>query len=355
MRLISLLHRWAGGLIGLLLAVLGLSGALLVWEGEWISLAGASDRVVEQPARIAQIVDDAAAQGMSRITFASEEIGLHQVVNSDGSGAYVDQQGLVADSWATQWERPELWLFDLHHHLFAGHTGELVTGYAGIAGLLFVITGLILWWRGRASFRPRLLPRRFQPGPIVSHHRDLGVLASPLLLLSIGTGVLMLFEPVREALIGKEARPERVTAAEPPASPGEAVIRAKALFPDAALRRITLPREPGGETVVRLRQPFEWTPQGRTQVSFAPGGTVTIQDAAGANAAAAATEKLYPLHSAKVGGLLTKLLMTLSGAALFLLGSFAVYAFWWRKTKRWTRPQSKIDRSSGSLVPNQIT
>lgn len=341
MRLISLLHRWAGGLIGLLLAVLGLSGALLVWEGEWISLPGASDRVVEQPARIAAIVDEAAADGMSRITFASEEIGLHQVVNRDGSGAYIDQQGAVADSWASQWERPELWLFDLHHHLFAGHTGELVTGYAGIAGLLFVVTGLVLWWRGRASFRPTLLPRRFQPGPIVRHHRDLGVLAMPLLLLSMGTGVLMLFAPVREAVIGKEARPERVIAGEPLASPGEAVLRANALFPGAALRRISLPPEPGGDTVVRLRQPFEWTPQGRTQVSFAPGGAATIEDAAAANSAAAVTEKLYPVHSAKVGGVPMKLLMTSSGLSLFVLGSFAVYAFWWRKAKRRRRQPSR--------------
>ncbi|HEU5481626.1 MAG TPA: PepSY domain-containing protein, partial [Sphingomicrobium sp.] len=135
MKLLSLLHRWAGGLIGLLLAVMGLSGAILVWEGSWIALPGASDPVVEQPARIAAIVDGAAAGGkLSRMTFASDEIGLHLAVNSDGSGAYIRQDGAVVDSWASQWERPELWLFDFHHHLFAGNIGESITGMAGIAG-----------------------------------------------------------------------------------------------------------------------------------------------------------------------------------------------------------------------------
>jgi len=356
MRLISILHRWTGGLIGLLLAILGLSGTILLWEGSWVAVPGASDRLIEQPARIAAIVDQAAAAGMSRITFASEEIGLHQVINSDGSGAYVRQDGSVAVQWASQRQRPELWIFDLHHRLFSGPTGETITGIAGIAGILFVLTGFLLWWRGRASFRPTLLPKRWAPGPITRHHRDLGVLAAPLLLLSMTTGVLMLFAPLRAAVLGDEHRPKTILTSTAVASPGEAVLRAKALFPAAELRRIAMPRKPGGDLIVRLRQPFEWTPQGRTQLSFAPDGKLTVENPAGENGAAAATEKLYPIHSAKVGGLAMKLLMTLSGLSLATLGSFAVYAFWFRKAKRWCRrTQPNIERSSGSLAPNQMT
>lgn len=338
MRTISAIHRWAGGLVGLLLAVIGLSGTILVWEGPWIGLAGVSDPVVEQPARIAGIVDRAAADGMSRITFASGEIALHQLINVDGSGAYLRQDGRVADSWASQWERPELWLFDLHHHLLSGEIGETVAGVAGIGGMIFVITGLILWWRGRATFRPTLVPKRLAPGPITKHHRDLGVLAAPLLLLSMSTGVLMLFEPIRATIIGKELRPQSQVEGAPVASPGEAVLRAKALFPNAALRRIVLPAKAGGDISVRLRQPFEWTPQGRTQVRFAADGLVTIDDPSAQNRAAAVTEKLYPVHSAKAGGFAMRLLMSLSGLSLTILGSFAVYAFWFRKAKRaWRR------------------
>ena len=351
MRVLSLIHRWAGGLIGLLLALLGLSGAILIWEGSWVALPGASDPLGEQPAVIAGIVDTAAADGkLSRITFASDEIGLHQLINADGSGAYVDQTGTVVDSWASQWERPELWLFDFHHHLFAGHTGETVTGIAGIAGLLFVVTGLILWLRGRAKLRPTLLPRRFAPGPIVRHHRDLGVVAAPLLLLSFATGVMMLFEPVRTVVLGSEERPHVQAPAAPAVSPGEAVLRAKALFPDAALRRISLPREPGEAILVRMKQPFEWTPNGRTQVTFAAGGAVTVEDAAAANRSASLAEKLYPLHSAKVGGLALKLLMTISGLALFMLGSFATWSFWARRSKRKVRRPRRAEAGAEALA-----
>lgn len=335
MGLLSLIHRWAGGLIGLLLALLGLTGAILLWEGEWIALPGAGDPIVEDVRRLAEITDAASARGdLSRITYASDEIGLHQMVYADGSGAYVRQDGSVVERWASQWERPELWLFDLHHHMFAGDTGKTVTGAVGIAGLLFLATGAVLWWRSRRSFRPRLLPRRMRPGPIVSHHRDLGAIALPLLLVSMLTGVVMLFEPVRVALLGVEVRPKIERADAGPATAGRALALAKREFPDAEIRRITLPATPGDSIYVRLRQQSEWTPNGRTQVILSSDGTLGVEDANAANLSAWLTEKSYPIHSGKVGGILWKLALTASGLALFLLGSLAVWSFWVRQLKR---------------------
>lgn len=329
------MHRSAGGFVGLLLALLGLTGAILVWEGEWVTLAGAADPVVEDVSSLAAITERAAAEGeLSFITFASDEIGLHQLIYDDGSGAYVRQNGMVVDRWASQWERPELWLFDLHHHLFAGYTGEIITGVAGIAGLLFAITGAILWWRSRRAFRLRLLPARFEPGPIVRHHRDLGVVMMPLLMTSMLTGILMLFAPVRSALLGTEHRPEVTAKRLSNHSPAEALAFAKSRFPEAELRRITLASATGGAIVVRMRQPFEWTPNGRTQISVAPDGAVRIQDAAVANRSASLSEKAYPVHSAKVGGLAWKLVMTASGISLMLLGTFASWSFWARRTRK---------------------
>jgi uncharacterized iron-regulated membrane protein len=342
MKLLSAIHRWAGGFIGLLLAILALTGTILVWEGEWIGLPGSDDPVREDVTAISAIVERAAAAGkLSRVTFASDEIALHQLIYADGSGAYVRQNGAVVDRWTSQWERPELWLFDLHHHLLAGETGETLTGVAGVAGLLFVVTGLLLWWRGRASFRPTLLPKRFAPGPIVKHHRDLGILVSPVLVLSLLTGVMMLFAPLRSAVIGVEDRPVQATATAGQVGPREAVVHAEAMFPGAALRRIILPSREGLPISVRMRQPFEWTPNGRTQIGFGPDGTVTVEDARAANAAASLAEKLYPVHSAKAGGLVMKLLMTLSGLGLFVLGSFATYSFWARRSIRKRRTISE--------------
>ena len=338
MILLSALHRWTGAFLGILLALLALSGTILVWEGEWISLPSADQPVIENPTAAGTVTDAARRLGqLSRITFASEEIGLHQIVYADGSGAYIAQDGRIVDSWASQWERPELWLFDLHHHLFSRAAGETVTGIAGIAGLLFVVTGIILWWRSRRAFAPRPWPKRFAPGPIVSHHRDLGILVAPLLLLSLGTGTLMIFDPLRQVLIGKEVRPrtEVATATGDP-SVAAMLATAKARFPGADLRRISFGASPGDPVLVRMRQPSEWTPNGRTKLEFDPvsGRLLSVEDAVLGNGSASAAEKLYPLHSAKVGGLAMKLLMTVSGMALFLLGSFATLSFWLRRFSR---------------------
>lgn len=342
MKLLSWIHRWTGAFLGLVLAVLGLTGALLVWEGEWISLPGAHDPLQENVASMGAIVERAAATGeLSRVTFASDEIGLHQLVYADGSGAYIRQNGEVAERWTSQWERPELWLFDLHHHLFAGKTGETFTGIAGIAGLGFVLTGIVLWWRGRASFRPTLLPKRFEPGPIVKHHRDLGLLVAPFVTLSMFTGVMMLFEPVRSVLIGVEQRPKQTLRAGKEVDARETLLLTKAMFPHAVLRRITLPSTSSEPIAVRIRQSFEWTPNGRTQITFGPDGTVAVENARAANLSAALTEKLYPVHSAKIGGLVMKVLMTLSGLGLFVLGTFAVYSFWTRRSKRRHRKSTR--------------
>ncbi|MES2904939.1 MAG: PepSY-associated TM helix domain-containing protein [Pseudomonadota bacterium] len=341
MRLLSVIHRWTGGFIGLLLALLGLTGVILVWEGEWITLAGSSDAVVEDVAKLAEITEAASSGGkLSRITFASDEIGLHQLIYADGSGAYVRQNGVIVDQWASMWGRPELWLFELHHRLFAGETGEMVTGIAGVAGMLFVITGVTLWWRSRRAFRLRLLPTRLAPGPIVSHHRDLGLVTAPLLAVSMLTGLLMLFAPMRTALLGVEQRPKETINVVPRSSAAQVLRLAKARFPRAELRRVTLAARPGDPIAVRMRQAFEWTPHGRTQISVAANGAVTIEDAVVANRSASLTEKIYPTHSAKVGGLGWRLAMTASGFALTLLGSLAMWSFWARlRGKRARRRQ----------------
>jgi uncharacterized iron-regulated membrane protein len=358
MRLLSALHRWAGGVLGLLLALLAFSGTLLVWEGEWIALPGAAQPLAEDVATIGAIADRAAAAGtLARITFASDEIGLHQLSFTDGGGAYVAQDGRLVDGWTSPWQRPELWLFDLHHHLFAGAAGETVTGIAGIAGLLFVLTGLVLWWRSRRSFAPRLWPRRMAPGPIVSQHRDLGLLAAPLLLLSLVTGTLMIFDPLRDLMVGTEVRPRAALAAPVDgASPSAMLATAKAHFPDAGLRRLSIPADSGDPILVRMRQSAEWTPNGRTQLAFdqRSGQLLWVEDARRANAAAWMAEKLYPLHAAKVGGLAMKLAMTTSGLALFLLGGLATFSFWTRRAgkRRKRRPRGggpKATTGSGSV------
>jgi uncharacterized iron-regulated membrane protein len=61
---------------------------------------------------------------------------------------------------------------------------------------------------------------------------------------------------------------------------------------------------------------------------------VTVENARAANTSASLAGRLYSVHSAKIGGLVMKLLMTLSGLGLFVLGTFATYSFWVRRSNK---------------------
>ena len=350
MRMLALLHRWVGGIVGLLLAVIGLSGTLLVWEEYWIGLPGADDPLRGDPAAIGGAVEAALAldPGLSRITFADERMGLHQAIFTDGSGAYLSQAGQVVERWDSLWGRPELWLFDLHHYLFLGETGKTLTGVLGFLLLAFAVSGLVLWWRTRKTFKFRLWPARMTRSAIVRQHRDIGVVASPLLLMAAFTGSMMVFPNLSAALLspwdGAASETTAPVVAETPSAGTDwrrVMTNAQAAFPDAAPRRLMLPSDPGEPLVLRLRQDFEWTPNGRTYVYLDPAhaAVVATDDAAASDTAAKITEKFYPIHAGKVGGFLWHLALTFSGFALVTLGTFATWSFWFAGNPRpRTRP-----------------
>lgn len=351
MKLLSLLHRWTGGLVGLLLAVIGLSGTVLLWEGQWITLQGANDPAVNDPQALGNAIAVAVetGPGLSRITFAGEEIGLHQAIYADGSGAYIAQDGAVVERWGTTWERPELWLFDLHHYLLMGETGKTITGVLGILLLAFTVTGLVLWWRTRKTFRFRLWPPRYTASAIVRHHRDLGAVASPLLILAAATGTFMVFPVVSDVLLSplaqEAASPAPPAAFDQPSGDTDwarVMANARTVFPSAEPRRLMMPSAPGDPIAIRYRQDFEWTPNGRSYVWIEPGNSAVLgsDDPAGGGARSAIEEKFYPLHAAKVGGLLWRICMTFAGFALMLLGLLATFSFWRTQNAKLRRGQA---------------
>lgn len=352
------MHRWAGGLLGLLLALIGLSGAILVHKDAWIGVAHAGDPLVREPAVIGRATARMMAEpGVHSIVYAGDGFGLHQLRTAGDSGAYADQAGQIVTRWSSQWQRPELWLFDFHHHLFSGDIGETVIGIAGLAAILFVLTGTILWWRTRRTFKPRMLPKRLSRPAIIVHHRDLGIVAAPLLLLSAVTGTMMIFRPVAELAVAPFGSYGSVAAALAPPKVKSGALAARsdwqgiiaaahARFPDATIRILALPRKPGDPIQIRMKRAAEWLPNGRSTlwIDAADGRILAARDALSLPPGAQLFNKAYPLHSAKVGGLVWRLVMTLSGLALTLLGTLAVWSFWFKRP----RLGSKIRRPGSS-------
>lgn len=360
MRIIDLLHRWTGGVIGIVLALLGLSGAILVHRRSWVMLPHAGDAPVQTTAHLAattaKLMADPAAQPRV-ITFADPGFGLDRLTFKDDAGAYADQAGTIVTHWSSQWERPELWLFDLHHHLATGDVGETIAGIAGLCGIAFVVTGAILWWRTRKTFAFRLLPRRLSRPAIVRHHRDLGIVMMPLLLLSFVTGSLLVFRPLTAIAFGpgaptaiagmlaapKPAKPKPAPGAKPAIDWAAMIVEARARFPQAELRSVSLPRGKKGLIAVRMKQPEEWVPGGRTTLWFSAdtGRLIGARDARDLPRQAKAYNMLLPLHAAEVGGLAYRLVMTLSGLTLALLGTLTVWSFWFKGGRRQPQPRKR--------------
>jgi uncharacterized iron-regulated membrane protein len=349
MKILRLIHRWTGGLIGLLLAVLGLTGALLVHEDAYLRATAphAADAQVQDTATLAAAATRifTARDRPRSIVLATERLGLHKLRYKDEHAAYADQSGAIVTAWTSNWQRPEVWLFDLHHHLFNGDAGEIVGGIAGLTGLGFVATGLWLWWPTRRMFHVRLWPRMARRAAIVHHHRDLGALVAPLLILSLTTGATMNLKWFSNALRAPFSPPAVMeTASAAPKIKGGKLAKApdwramigaaQARYPGAEVRSINLPAKTGGLIAVRLRQQAEWLPNGRTMVWFDPadGKLVATRDAQALPLGARIANADYPLHAAKVGGLAYRLVMTLSGVALTLLGTLAVATFWGNPT-----------------------
>ncbi|WEK40680.1 MAG: PepSY-associated TM helix domain-containing protein [Candidatus Brevundimonas colombiensis] len=349
MRLLDGLHRWSGGLIGLLLVVIGFSGLTLVHKDAWLraTLPHAADaRSTDAGRTVSAMTAIFSDPRATSVILASPSLSVHRVTYGDvGHGAYVDQTGRVVTRWDSKWARPEVWLFDLHHYLLAGDVGKTVAGFAGLTGIGFVVTGVILWWRTRRSFEWRLWPRAWTRFGILRHHRDLGVLAAPLLIVTFATGAMMTLKPIEAAVLSLfSSRADLAAAVAIPARKGGAYVPGGAdwarilqtagrRFPDAQVRVITVPSKPGALIAVRLRQSGEPTPNGRTFLWFDPadGALVGVRDARALPTGARIAAYEYPIHSGKIGGWFWIGAITLSGLALITLGGFGVYTFWFNR------------------------
>lgn len=349
---IDRLHRWTGGIAGLLLTLIGLSGALLVHRDALVMLPHAHDRQLQDMAMLASSIRRIAADGgtaPATIMLASDHLGLHRVTYGDGAGAYFDQAGDRIAAWFGPWERPELLLLDFHEHLLAGPFGQSLAVLGAVAGLFCLGTGILLWWRTRKTFAFRLWPARMSRPAIMRQHRDFGVVMAPLLFLSLATGLVLGLQALfalgpTVPVIPLTASPGHASMAtrtgiDWPGIIGEAHRR----FPEAEFRSIAFPQEPDGRILVRMRQPWEWQPNGNTMLCFSPRTMrpVAMRDPARSSAPARFYALLYPLHAARVGGLGYRIVMTMSGLALAMLGTFAIWTFWFCRPKRTMVPKRK--------------
>lgn len=354
------IHLYAGLALSVLLMVIAISGSALVWKEAWwravyedVSAPPPVLNAVDKATALATIVDRY-GPAVRTIKFPSDDLPAW-FLYLDGEQAILSPTDLApVDRWRTR-ERVMTFLFDLHAHLLTGETGERVAGFAALAGVVMVLTGLVLWWPARRKFRlAHLWPQGTTRRKMIRWHRDLGLVFTPLLLVLLLTGSGMIFYQTSMAILNglfgaphnEAPPPARVSAEEWRPLSARDLAAVEAVFPEARMTMYSPPRTDRPVHGFRLKQPCELHPNGRSTVEFAPeGGEVTnTSDACAVAGGQKAQNLLYPLHAGKIDSLLYKWLVFAGGLALGVLALSGVWAY----ARRLLKSERRTPRLAGA-------
>jgi uncharacterized iron-regulated membrane protein len=271
-------HMWVGLILGILLAALGLSGSLLVYDeaiSDWISPPPRAT-TAGQPLPLSMITgiarDAAAEQGLEiggMQILVPQKTGDVVVVRFNGispmgtmtmqtgqrRGArgmqmYIDPvSGEVLRSRGFAQAGLLTFAHQLHGNFLMGRDGRRFVGWLGIAMCLLGLSGLILWWPKRGQWKYAFKVRRTASG--LRFHRELhaatGIWIFLIFMAVSFSGVVIAWPQTMGLNSGAMAlRPVPTIDVGPGKRLGatEAAIAATALVPDLKLRSIVIPRRP---------------------------------------------------------------------------------------------------------------
>ncbi len=358
------LHTWGGLTIGLLIAVVGLTGSALVfradierWQvSDWHQLQPLAaqlplERVIEigasvHPAReVVRVV--LPQQASDSIEVLLQKRGARNLKDADLIGVFIDPyrgevlgQRARARGWV--W-----WLQDFHYALFSDEAGLKVNGVSAAVLLGLAVTGPILWWPG---WRNRRLALRVRTRPAAARWRDLhaisGLVACLALALISATALYYAYRSTATATIaliaGTAGVPAPVAAAPStgatPAVASAIVAAVSVAVPLARLDELRPSRRDGMPAVVSFREPGDFV-FGRHRVYLDPttSDILRIDRHGELPASARLLGNMAPWHFGSFGGRVTQWLWFVLG--LLPAGLFATGAWlWWRKRSRRTLP-----------------
>ncbi|PQO28715.1 PepSY-associated TM helix domain-containing protein [Blastopirellula marina] len=362
-------HQLLGLTIGLLFALAGLTGSILVFEqsldqqlnrdlmltenqGQRLSLAALVELV--QPRH-------AALGAIDRIAVPRSEAEVFQVrftPSATGKGkprpveVYVDpytgetlgqrsgKSGIVA------------WIYDLHAHLLTGWTGRTIMGIVALTALVLMVSGLLLWWpllKGgwRVAWGVRRTKFNFDLHKVVG----LGGML-PLLLIAF-TGVYLglpsLVKPVIRSVSSETRTPKKVASVpvkegQPVLNPDQAVALALQRMPGSELFYVDLPEGEEGTYKIFVRQPGEvgqLRGVGRIWLDQYSGEVLATHDWEKFSFADTYFRIQLPLHNGDAFGMVGRGLFCVAGLApaiLYVTG----FLLWWRKKRSKARKAASV-------------
>lgn len=310
-------HLWCGLSLGLVYALIALSGSVLALQGPMLRAlhpqltAHALPTPTQQASVLERIVRDWSTRGLRSADLPTANLPSWQLYFDGGVRRYLDPASGDLLLTRTPDNDVLLALRDWHTHLFAGETGETLLGVLGWASLFLLLSGVVLWWPRRGRLRAHLTPYMQPPARRwLSWHRSLGTLSLPLLGLVTLSGTLMVYHGgTKQALqvlfadAPAAAPPAPIAVRAAPIDWATVLATAQRALPGAELHRISLPRGNDGRVSVRARAAGEWHPVGRSVVWLDPyqARVLGAVDATAEDTGARVANLLYPLHAGGTG------------------------------------------------------
>lgn len=354
------IHLWLGLSLGLLFALAGLTGSVLVFYTEIDNALVPALRAVPSDIRPSswQAVydrlkrDHPTRTGAWRIEVTPQggpiPIRYYTPIETRKRAfaplmLWLDPRDLHTVRAGFWGEYPTTWIYALHWQLLSGATGEVVMGIAGIVMLAMLATGLIAWWPRRGRWRNALhwKPRAASIRRLYDLHKLAGVAGFAVLIVVTATGAMLELpdqvRPLVSSVSPLFATPKLTVSP----SPGKAlsidvlVGRATSVFPRGELAWIETPASATSAVRINLWQPGEPSRRfPRTNVWLNPytGAVLAVRDGSRERAGDTLVNWLHPLHGGMAFGLVGQVLVLLSGLVATTL-AVTGYLRWLKRQK----------------------
>ncbi|TDV35893.1 putative iron-regulated membrane protein [Paraburkholderia caballeronis] len=350
-------HRWFALSFGRVLALMGVTGALLMIAApldhhlhpELFSVVAPDDRAtvslesVRQ--RLAGEFGPRAALSFHPLRFPQQS--LEATVRGKWSGAvYVDPYTGRELGRRAQTDGFFNLLFRLHSSLLLDQAGKPLLACVALVYLLLLVSGLVLWWPRAGSAAWRIELRRGRTRALYDLHRVGGASLGLVIALSVATGAYMAWRPlagwVTAAMTAASGAhparapslPARPSPSQPMLAVDALVARARAAFPDGQVNIVQMPAKADAPLRVRMRLPDDPHPNGLTSVWIDPysGAVLAAQRWDRLDPGARAVSVIYPLHTGALGGPLLMVVLAVGGLASGGLSATGLWQ-WWRRRK----------------------
>lgn len=373
-------HRWLGISLGLWFALVGLSGAILVFEDpidQWLNphlLKGSrgahmsAQAIVERAETqyplglVEKIRFPANSDEVYRLTMRIKprRVGAERIeaMFDPVTGTYLGARSLEALGIA----RPDLMrtLYEFHRNVLLGNAGSNIVGIAGLLLLTSAITGSVLAApRSRAALR-RIVwinPRTSATRIAFDVYRSTGIVFAITLLLATLTGATLVYVNYVRDIVGVFSKvapfpviPWQLQEANEPAQLDRVIADVRRRFPEHTLLEVHgSPRQMAGHLyylkkagdVHRLGDTIAW-------INPLSGEMMVERSPRTRTAGEGFMHWLFPLHSGTAFGLAGQVAMSATGVVPMLLVFTGLWVWLRKRRGEQISRRRKLTRSNSS-------